>query len=271
MEAHLTKLPIGRAAWSCAALALLTVPALAQDADELAKAVANPLANMISVPLQGNVDFGQGANNDGQDYSLKIQPVIPFALNKDWNVISRTILPISFAHNIFPNDVGGLGDLTQSFFLSPSGKNPYGITWGIGPEFLIPTATDRDLGGGKWGVGPTGLVLLQQDKWTVGMLASQTWSVAGDSSRSDISELFLQPFVSYSLGEGQTLGANLEASYDWNASQWSVPINFTYSKVFTAGTQPMSFSIGVRKYLVTADGGPDWGLRGGLTFLFPEK
>lgn len=252
-----------------AACALCIPPgaALAQSADEMAKQLANPAAPVTSIPFVFDFDHGAGPGGDGLSYTLKAQPVIPFQLNADFNVISRTIAPLVFQTDIYPDDVFGLGDVTQSFFITPA--KPQGLVWAIGPAFLLPTATDERLGSGKLGIGPTGLLLYGFGKISIGVLATQLWSVAGDPDRADVSLLQLQPFINYALGEGQTLSANLESSYDWIGEQWTVPLNLSYSKVFEAGGQTLKWQIGARAYLAAPDGGPDWGMRTGLTFVVP--
>lgn len=257
---------------SASAVSLAT-GASAQDADnDLAKKLSNPVASLISVPFQFNYDSGYGPN-DGNRETINIQPVIPITLNDDWNLISRTIVPV-----IWQNDVAGpsgsqfgIGDITQSFFLSPKEPTAGGIVWGVGPVFLLPTATDDLLGTGKLGLGPTAVVLKQDGPWTVGALANHIWSVAGDGSRPDISSTFLQPFVSYTTSNAWTFTLNTESTYDWEANDWAVPVNFQVSKLVKFGEQPVSLSAGARYWATAPENGPDgWGFRVGLTLLFPK-
>jgi len=239
-------------------------------ADELSQKLANPLASLISVPFQSNFDFGAGIKGNGFAYTLNIQPVVPFELTDDWNLITRTIIPIGYRDYMPGGDVGGLGDINTSLFVSPKEPGAGGLIWGAGPVFLLPTATGDFPGSGKLGLGPTAVGLVQRGPWTIGGLANHIWSVAGSRERADVSVSLMQPFASYNFGRGTSASLSIDTNYDWNSKQWTVPINLGVSQVFTVGSQAMSFQVGGRFYAEAPEGGPEWGLRTTLTLLFPQ-
>jgi hypothetical protein len=249
-------------------------PAFAEeDAAALAKKLSNPVAALISVPLQLNYDANIGAADDGTRWVLNVQPVVPIDLNEKWNLISRTILPIVSQDEIYPGagKQSGLGDTVQNFFFSPKAPTAGGWIWGAGPLLLIPTGSNDLLTADKWGAGPTGLVLKQQGRWTYGALANHIWSLAGNDKRADISSTFLQPFLSYSTPTAWTFGLNTESTYDWKKQQWSVPLNVSVSKVTKFGSQLVSVGGGLRYWVESPDSGPDGlGVRLIVTMLFPK-
>ncbi len=259
-------------------LALPLVAVRADEADdkaaaaELAKELQNPVASLIQVPIQNNWDFGIGSAN-AMRYTANIQPVVPFSISEDWNLVTRTILPVIYAESptVGGSAKSGLGDTVQSFFLSPKAPTSGGWIWGAGPVFLWPTATDDALGSEKWGAGPTAVFLRQDSGWTYGRLANHIWSYAGESSRADVSATFLNPFLNYTTKTFTTFGINTESTYDWKNHQWTVPLNATVSQLLKVGKQPISLGLGFQYYADGPSGGPDWGVRFKITFLFPKS
>jgi len=204
-------------------------PPSTNEAAELAKKLANPIASLISVPFQNNTYYGIGKNNGTQNVMF-FQPVVPIKLNENLNLITRYIIPIVTQYNLTGENTSqsGLGDATISAFLSPS-KTKNGLTWGAGPAFLVPTATDTYLGQGKLGIGPTAVILKQANGFTYGALANQIWSVAGASDRAPVSQLFVQPFFTFNWKSGAGVGLVGALTQDWENKTFSSTITMPSS------------------------------------------
>jgi hypothetical protein len=234
---------------------ILLANAQAETAAELAKKLANPISSMISVPFQFNFTNGYGPNDNGKQMKMNVQPVIPISLNDEWNLISRTIVPVIKQRDFFqtPDSQFGIGDTLQSFWLSPVDPTPEGIIWGIGPVIYVPTATDHKLGVGKWGGGPTVIALTQDGPWTVGALANHVWTLGG----SEINSTYVQPFLSYTTPDAWTYALNMEASHNWNTRDWSIPLIGSVSKLVDFSGQKVSFQAGGGYYVNSATNGAD--------------
>ncbi|WP_116133507.1 transporter [Tropicimonas sp. IMCC34043] len=256
---------------SAFALASAATAQSGSDSADLAKKLSNPVADLISVPFQFN--YNQGfPGGKGEQYYLNIQPVIPISISENWNLISRTILPV-YNQNI--SDVDGrqigFGPTTQSFFFSPKDPGPAGLIWGVGPVVLIPTVTD-DIATDQWGLGLTGVALKQSHGWTYGALVNQIWSVTDNDDDGEINQLYAQPFVSYTTKKATSFGVNTESTYDWVDEDWSVPINLTVGQIVKVGHLPVQVTLGARYWADAPEYGPEgWGARLQITMLYPKK
>jgi hypothetical protein len=228
-------------------------------AADLAQELTNPIADLVTVPIQMNFDDGIGPADDGSKLTTNVQPVIPFDIGENWNLVTRTIVPVTYQNDIFPGAGSqfGLGDINLSLFFSPKQPTAGGLTWGVGPVLLLPTATDSLIGARKWGAGPAAVGLVLKGPWTVGMLANHVWSFAGDDDRDDISNSFMQPFVAYTWPSAWTASLQSETTYNWQSEQWSVPVNLALSKLVKFGKLPVSLQAGVGYWAESPDSGPE--------------
>ena len=270
-----------RVRWNVSGLAcagivclLITAAAVAQESDEqaeLAKEIQNPVAPLISVPFQSNFEWGPGPKSAGFKYTLNFQPVIPIALSADWNLISRTIVPIIHQDDVVSgSSQTGVSDILQSLFFGPAARGPGGLTWGAGPALLLPTSTENFLGTEKFGIGPTAVVLRQESGWTYGLLTNHLVSIGGTHRTSDVNATFLQPFLSYTTKTYTTFGVSTESTYDWENSQWTVPLIANVSQLLKLGGQPIQLLLGPKLYVERPVTVPDWGIRFAAALLFPQ-
>ena len=247
-------------------------PATAQDsADALAKAAQNPLASLVTLPLQTNYNLGLDPY-DRTSYNLNVQPVVPYSF-PGWNVIARTIIPVNSVPQGQTDSTFGVGDTTMTFFFSPA--KAANLTWGVGPVFGLPTASNPEvLGSGKWGLGPSGVVFLQLGKWTMGGVASNLWSVAGADDRAEYSVFTAQWFLNYNFGGGWALGTAPIISANWKAdsdNRWTIPWGLQISKVTRFASQPVNLLLGYYWNSEHPDGAADRQVRFQLNFMFPTK
>jgi hypothetical protein len=253
------------------------------SAEDLAKKTQNPVADLISVPLQSNWNFGAGSR-DKTIYILNIQPVIPISISQEWNLITRVIMPVINQPALFAgsNGVTGLGDINPTFFLSPA--KPGELIWGFGPTMTLPTATDRDLGGGKWSMGPAGVALTIQGPWVFGALVNNQWSVGGWGA-NPVNAMLLQWFVNYNLPEGWYLTSSPIITANWKADRgrdvWTVPLGGGVGRLFRLGQilplegdplakLPINTQIGAYGNVAKPEFGSEWQLRFQIQFLFPK-
>lgn len=250
------------------------VPSEAEKAAALAKEAQNPIANLISLPFQNNTNFGYGPKGQRTQNVLNIQPVIPVPLSKDLLLVTRTIVPFIYQPTSASGREGefGLGDINPSFFFVP--RTTSKITWGVGPTFVLPTATQSFTGQGKWSADPTGVVLVTTKHTVFGALANNVWSFAGSSDRKTVNQLLIQPFFNYNFSKGWYLTTSPIITSNWQAAngdeQWTVPIGGGFGRVFAIGEQKVNASLQAFWNVVRPDGAGNWTLRAQFQFLFPR-
>jgi len=252
----------------------------AANSEALRKAAQNPVASMISIPFQENMNFGIGPADRTQNV-FNIQPVIPVNLTKDWNVIVRWITPIVYQPVSIRQTSGppiqssysGLGDMLPQFYFVPAKKSK--VIWGLGPEFLLPTATKTGiLGQGKFGMGPTAVLLVQPRKWTLGVLVNNVWSIAGHPELPDVNQLSLQYFVNYNMKKGWYLTTGPTLTANWKApsgDQWVVPFGGGVGRIMKLGPQPANLKVQFFGNAVHPAGASPWGMQLQIVLLYPKK
>lgn len=247
--------------------------AQADSSSDIAKQAQNPIASMISIPFQNSTTFGVGEHSDPVN-ALVIEPVVPFTLNSDWNLVTRTIVPIVDEPALAPGveSTGGLGDIQLSLYLSPA-EARHGIIWGLGPSFSFATATDRVLGSGKDNLGLSTAVLTIRGHWLMGTLVTDVASVGGREDRKSVHSFLIQPFINYNFSKGWYLNSSPIVTADWHAAasdKWTVPIGGGGGKILRLGKQAINCYVQAFDNVVRPHDAGNWTLRVQLQLLFPR-
>ena len=247
--------------------------AYADDTADLAQLVQNPIAKVISVPFQNNLTFGVGPDHDPQN-ALNIQPVLPFQISSDWNVITRTIVPVDYEPSLTPNGsaLGGVGDISLALYFSPA-RTSSGLIWGIGPAFIFPSGNHQELSQGKFSTGLSAVALSIQGPWLVGALVTEVASVSGVSYRRNVSQMLMQPFINYNFPRGWYLTSSPIITANWKATgsqQWTVPIGAGAGRAFRVGKQAMNAQVQAFDEVEHPHNGGNWILRVQFQLLFPK-
>jgi hypothetical protein len=250
----------------------LAQPADSDSSSDVAKQLQNPVGNLTSIPFQSNTNFNAGPHGGVQNV-LNIQPVVPFHLNADWNIIERAILPLVWSPSLLPAPSTPFGAAPANFstFFSPA-KPVNGLVWGFGPVIQAPTASDPTLGSNVWGAGPTGVLVYMTGPWVIGVLANNIWSFGGTTGPggTNYSTFLTQPFINYNLPGGWYFGTSplITANWQANGDKWTVPLGGNVGRVIKFGKLPVNISVGAYYNVVTPTYGPNWQLRTQVAFVF---
>ena len=239
---------------------------------ELAKEVANPISNLARLPLRFTYQSGIGPKH-AYTWGLLASPLIPFNLSENWDLVVQTNVPLDYVAPVADgvDSKFGLGDTLQGFYIVPTAPGRRGWIYGVGPEFLWPTATNDSLGAGKFGAGPTAAIIRQVGGFTYGAVAYQVWSYAGDEDRRSVDSTVLHPLFTYTFPTATSVTFDSASEYDWLAHQWTVPVQFTLAQVVLRNPHPVQLSITYRYFADKPAGGPDWGIGFNVIVLFPNN
>ena len=268
---------------------LIQLPGLSIAQEDLAKQSQNPIGTVISLPFENNLYTDIGPS-EAFAYSLNMKPVYPVSLG-EWNLINRVILPVIYSQGqdvdvppgieidagysgsieIAKGSAFGLGDTTYQAFFSPAKSSKWVL--GIGPAFVLPTATEDRYASNKWSIGVSAIALTMPGKWVVGALVQNVWSVTGDSNANDVNSFLFQYFINYNLSNGWYLSTTPVITANWEAdssNRWTFPIGGGVGKLVKHGKQPVDYKLTAYYNAEKPQFGPDWNIQFQIKLLFPK-
>ena len=236
--------------------------------DELAAAIQNPVASLVSIPFQNNLDF-----NDRNTNTLNIQPVFPFNLGEKVSLVARTIIPVvsaSLYSESSPNaKIKGIGNISSALFLTPA--KPGKLIWAVGPTLTFGTVT-QGVGTNKFSIAPSGLLLYQNSGLTIGTIIQNSWSVAGPSDAADVNLFYSQIFIVKNLKKGWYVNTAPIITANWEADsshRWTVPLGAGFGKLSKINKLPVNWQVGYYGYIEHPTGAKSQ-LRFQVVFILPK-
>ncbi len=243
-------------------------PTAVTSEQALAISVHNPFEDFVKIAIQSTTAFDVGAHHNIGD-SLNIQPLFPFSLNAQWDLMARPSLNVSYLPS--PHEQYGLGDLQTAFYLTPANETTW--IWGVGPILQFPTASSTGLGSGRWSAGPTAALVYTEGPWFGALLTYQLLSFAGNRDRGSVNQTYIEPEISYNFESGWYVQCDPPMTYDWTADEadaWTIPMGADIGKAFKLGSRDLSLQVGAYDLLKRPEANPQWIARVSLTFLFPH-
>ena len=242
--------------------------------DDIAKESENPIGNLTILPFENYTNFQVGPNKGTQNI-LEFEPVVPFHISQDWNIIARAVIPVVWNPDLspFPSVPQAFAPTDFSAFLSP--RNPInGWTVGAGPIVQLPTATSPTVGSSVWGLGPTAVVVHTGDKIVAGILANQVWSLGGVETGPGgkrYASMLLEPFVNYNFGHGWFMSSAPLITADWETRgrKWTVPVGLVGGRIIKLGGKlPVKLSLGGYYNVVAPQYGARWTIQSVVAVIF---
>jgi hypothetical protein len=234
---------------------------------DIAKKLANPISNVVTVPFEWNYDRGTGTNQSGSDQTLLFQPVIPFDAGGGDTIIARPIVTAERLNNVNGYTGAGLSNIQLETFYVPYSSSSW--FWGIGPYLSSPAGSSGQFGSRQTGVGVNAVIVNQIGAWTYGVMAFQSWSMGGTATSGTANNFYAQPFIAYVTPDAWTFSLNTQSNYNYDVRRASNPVNFDISKLLQIDKLPIQFTIGPRYNVSSIPGWPQgWGARAVITFVF---
>lgn len=260
-------MPVAKRIAACVIATLCSSLACGQESN-LAKDLHNPLANLREAFVQFDVLPDSGPRSDTA-WITSLQPVWPFELGGDWNLVTYSIIPYVSMPTATSGGsrVEGLGNATFFGYFVPPGEG--NLLWGFGPALIAPTHSNDVPASDRWAAGPALIVGTQPGNWSIFGLFDNVWSVGGSGQR--VSEFNFQYLIVRSLPKDWFAIANWVVEADWETesnNRWTVPAGAGLGRQFKLGKEQFQAYAQAGYNVVRPDQVSGWRFLAAITWVF---